>query len=263
MSRNVGLPRSGEQRAHVGLKSSMFLHNDGWTKWRWRVPVGVSAAFPERPRRSPESAQSGKKRQRRKEVRQVRKALLFLLLNMRCETDPIEPGYVSIECPVFAFPFNRLADVRLTAGNDPLCLGTLEGTPFGFVSGPDGQCEAPRLVARGACTHRNIVITKTRTTKHGRKCLAALTFSEGCLIIIVTSQKNNLHKRVPDDVTTEGHTYSGHPCPPSPSPGSRRPRLPLTATFLHLLPQMCSVTCCLSRQRTQDQDHETRPEGPC
>ena len=59
--------------------------------------------------------------------------------------------------------------------------------------------------------------------------------------------KNNLHKRVPDDVTTEGHTYSGHPCPPSPSPGSRRPRLPLTATFLHLLPQMCSVTCCLSR----------------
>ena len=39
---------------------------------------------------------------------------------MRRGTDPIEPGHVSIESPIFAVPFTRLADARLSAGNDPL-----------------------------------------------------------------------------------------------------------------------------------------------
>ena len=46
---------------------------------------------------------------------------------MRRGTDPIEPGHVSIESEIFAVPFTRLADARLSARNDPLCLGALEG----------------------------------------------------------------------------------------------------------------------------------------
>ena len=68
-----------------------------------------------------------RQRVRRKEGRTARRAHFFLQQNIRCETDPIEPGHVSIEGPVFAFPFARLADVRLPAGNDPLSQGALEG----------------------------------------------------------------------------------------------------------------------------------------
>ena len=39
------------------------------------------------------------------------RALFFLLRHMRRETDPIEPGHVSIESTIFAFPFTRPADM--------------------------------------------------------------------------------------------------------------------------------------------------------
>ena len=48
----------------------------------------------------------------------------FLLRNMRRETDPIEPGHVSIESPIVAFPFHSAGR---PSRNDPLCLGALEG----------------------------------------------------------------------------------------------------------------------------------------
>ena len=50
---------------------------------------------------------------------------------------------------------------------------------------------------------------------------------------------------------------------PLPSPGSRRPRLPLNATFLLLSPQMCPVTCCLSRHGKEPKTRTTKHGLKC
>ena len=72
---------------------------------------------------------------------------------MRRESDPVEPGRVSIESPTLAFP--RLADARLPVRSDPLCqMEHLKGS-LAFVSGPDGaETGAASFCARRACTHR-------------------------------------------------------------------------------------------------------------
>ena len=57
-------------------------------------------------------------------------SVLDTLRYMRRETDPIEPGHMGIESPVFAFPFTLLADVRLPAGNDPMCLRRTRRAPW-------------------------------------------------------------------------------------------------------------------------------------
>ena len=62
--------------------------------------------------------------QRRKEVRTARIALFILLRQMHCETDPIEPGHVGIESPMFTF-FYCPPEGLLTAGSDPLSQGAL------------------------------------------------------------------------------------------------------------------------------------------
>ena len=56
---------------------------------------------------------------------------------MRRETDPIEPGRVSIESPTLAFP--RLADARLPVRSDPLCQREHSKGSLALVSGPDGR----------------------------------------------------------------------------------------------------------------------------
>ena len=57
--------------------------------------------------------------------------LFFVLLkNMRRKTDPIEPGHVSIESPIFSFPFARLPDMRLSARSDALCQEALNVLPW-------------------------------------------------------------------------------------------------------------------------------------
>ena len=50
-----------------------------------------------------------------KKVWTARRAIFFLLRNMRCETDPIEPGHVSMDIPIFTFrffPAGRFASSR-------------------------------------------------------------------------------------------------------------------------------------------------------
>ena len=44
----------------------------------------------------------------------------FWLRNTRCERDPIEPGSVSRESPIFTFPFAQVESLLLLARNDPL-----------------------------------------------------------------------------------------------------------------------------------------------
>ena len=82
----------------------------------------------------------------------------FLLRNMRRGTDPMEPGHVSTDSPIQAFPLARLADVRLLAGNDPLSQEALGGLPW-----PNEWSQWPRspasFCARKACTHRKITFT--------------------------------------------------------------------------------------------------------
>ena len=53
--------------------------------------------------------------------------LLLLLRNMRCETDPIEPGHVSSESPVFTFSLAQPEGLLLPARNDHLCQLALDG----------------------------------------------------------------------------------------------------------------------------------------
>ena len=50
----------------------------------------------------------------------------FLLRNMRCETDLIEPGHVSIERPIFTFPFAQPEGLLPPARNDHLCQLALD-----------------------------------------------------------------------------------------------------------------------------------------
>ena len=72
----------------------------------------------------------------------------FLQRGMRCVTDPIEPGHVSIERPIFTFPFAQPEGLLLLAW-------ALGGFLWPRPSGPDGREAGPAFFyARRACTHR-------------------------------------------------------------------------------------------------------------
>ena len=67
-----------------------------------------------------------------KEFKEVRNCgphaelFFFLPRNMRSKTDPIEPGHVSFESPLFTCPFAQL-EVLLPARNDPLSQAAISG----------------------------------------------------------------------------------------------------------------------------------------
>ena len=81
--------------------------------------------------------------------------LSFPLRHMRREIEPIEPEHASIESPIFAFPFTRLADVRLLAGNDPLSPEALEGLPW--------HCEWPQWPEAGPASFARAGPARTGT----------------------------------------------------------------------------------------------------
>ena len=61
--------------------------------------------------------------------------------------------------PDFCFPFTRLADVRLPARNDSLCLGSLQGLAW-LCEWPLSPRGTPGVFLRAqACTHQRLVVT--------------------------------------------------------------------------------------------------------
>ena len=54
-----------------------------------------------------------------KKIWTARRALFLLLRNTRCETDPIEPGHVNMDIPIFTFRFSQPEGLLLPARNDP------------------------------------------------------------------------------------------------------------------------------------------------
>ena len=72
----------------------------------------------------------------------------FLPRNMRCETDPIESGHVSIESLMFTFPFAQPEGLLLPAGDDPLSWGELGGLSWPRASGPCGLEAGPASFTR-------------------------------------------------------------------------------------------------------------------
>ena len=84
----------------------------------------------------------------------------FLLRDNRCETDPVEPGHVSIVCPVFTFSFVQPEGLFLPAGNDPLSQAALGGFPWLRASGPNGTEAGPAYFhAPENCGHHLLGLT--------------------------------------------------------------------------------------------------------
>ena len=91
---------------------------------------------------------------------------------MRRETDPIEPGRATIESPMLAFPFTRLADARLPAG-DPLC-GSTRRAPLALGVALMAQRQARLSRAQGLhapemVTHRTQVECLSLKVSHGQQ----------------------------------------------------------------------------------------------
>ena len=74
----------------------------------------------------------------------------FPVRNMRCETDPIGPGHVSIRSLFFTFPFAQ-PEGLLPARNDPLSQGELDGVSLASSERP----QWPRCRPAWACAHRD------------------------------------------------------------------------------------------------------------
>ena len=114
--------------------------------------MGISVAFPERPRRHQEHVQPPESFNDAKKYGRHAELFFFLLQTMRRVTDSTEPGgHVSTERAIFFGPFTSLADMRLPARNDPLCQGAPDELPW-LCERPQWPRGRPRaLDARRAC----------------------------------------------------------------------------------------------------------------